>query len=425
MRFNDAMVGKRGEVVKLVKQGVLSQQQGADELGVSVRQIRRLVERLDGAADPAAALRYQRRHPAPNRIDEMVRERVGELMREHPHWSAAVIWEALEATGTDPLPSERTVRRWVEMERPVPAARRRDRPARRFEAPRPLCLVQMDTTSGQWLVGKRSAHVIVTLDDYSRVVLAAQAVEADSTVNNLEVLEATVARYGPMEVLYSDNGSVFRITRYARSRFYSYRPEVLAGEEPTQLARAVRELGAVPLTHEPGNARAKGKLERWNRFFQERVIAEGPFPDVEDLDHAVQEWIGFYNERHIHRAIGAPPASRLAGFHPRALPAGARPLEDICALLDTRKVAKDHTISFDGLSYTLPREPNLVAFTVELRIRPGRTLRVWYRDQLIAELAHGIPPAPEGLSVDQLLEAVLARAEPKPPKRSPSTRERR
>lgn len=425
MRFNDAMVGKRTEVVKLVKQGVLSQQQGADELEVSVRQIRRLVRRLDGAEDPLAALGYQRKHPAPNRIDELVREQVRELMREHPHWSAAVIWETLEATGADPLPGERTVRRWIETERPAPVAGRRERPARRFEAPRPLCLVQMDTTSGQWLVGKRSAHVIATLDDHSRVVLAGRAVEADSSVNNLEVLEATVARYGAMEVLYSDNGSVFRITRYARSRFYSYRPEVLAGEEPTQLARAVRELGAVPLTHEPGNARAKGKLERWNRFFQERVIAEGPFPCIEDLDDALQEWIGFYNERHIHRAIGGPPASRLAGFQPRPLPVGARPLQDICSLLETRKVAKDHTISLDGLSYTLPHEPNLVAFTVELRIRPGHTLRVWYRDRLVAELAHGSPPAPEGLSVDQLIERVLARAEPKPPKHSQPNPERR
>ena len=114
---------------------------------------------------------------------------------------------------------------------PVSAVGRRERPARRFEAPRPLCLVQMDTTSGQWLTGKRSAHVIVTLDDYSRAVLAGRAVEADSTVNNLTVLEAAVERYGAMEVLYSDNGSVFRTTRYAHSRFYSYRPEVLAGEE--------------------------------------------------------------------------------------------------------------------------------------------------------------------------------------------------
>lgn len=43
---------------------------------------------------------------------------------------------------------------------------------------------------------------------------------------------------------------------------------MLTGHAPTQLARAVGELGAVLLTHTPGNAQAKGKIERWNGCFQ-------------------------------------------------------------------------------------------------------------------------------------------------------------
>jgi hypothetical protein len=85
------------------------------------------------------------------------------------------------------------------------------------------------------------------------------------------------------------------------------------------------------------------------------------------------------------------PQARLTGYQPRALPAGAWPLEDICALRETPKVAKDHTISLAGRSYTLPREPNLVAFTVELRIRPGEAVRVWQDDTLIVELPYGEP----------------------------------
>lgn len=168
---------------------------------------------------------------------------------------------------------------------------------------------------------------------------------ADSSAHNLAVLEEAVARHGPMRVLYSDNGSVFRTTRYEGSRFYVYSPEVLAGEAPTQLARAVGELGAVLLTHTLGNARAKGKLERWNRFFQGRVLADGPYASVEALDEALQRWVARYNAHHRHRAIGGPPAMRLVGHTPRPLPAGARPLQDICALRETRKVARDHTIS--------------------------------------------------------------------------------
>jgi hypothetical protein len=271
----------------------------------------------------------------------------------------------------------------------------------------------MDTTSGQWLVGNRMVYVIVLLDDYSRAILAARAVGADSSAHNLAVLEEAVARYGPMRVLYSDNGSVFRTTRHGDSRFYVYSAQVLAGEAPTQVARALGELGAVLLTHQVGNARAKGKLERWHRFFQARLLADGPYASVAALDAALQAWVERYNTRHRHRAIGGPPATRLAGYVPRALAAGARPLRDICALRETRKVAKDHTVSLDGVSYVLPREPNLVAFTVELRIRPGQTVRVWHHDRLVAELPHGGPPPRDGLSVDQILSEVLPRLQPK------------
>jgi hypothetical protein len=107
--------------------------------------------------------------------------------------------------------------------------------------------------------------------------------------------------------------------------------------------------------------------------------------------------------------IGCSPAARLLGHAPRTLPAGARPLRDICALLETRKVAKDHTISLDGITYALPREPNLVAFKVEVRVRPGQTVRIWHADRLVAELPHGEPKPQDGLTVDQLLYEILPR----------------
>ena len=61
----------------------------------------------------------------------------------------------------------------------------------------------MDTTSGLWLDGRQMAYVIVVLDDYSRAILAARAVEADSSWHNLRVLEEAVGRYGPPRVLSS------------------------------------------------------------------------------------------------------------------------------------------------------------------------------------------------------------------------------
>ena len=149
---------------------------------------------------------------------------------------------------------------------------------------------------------------------------------------------------------------------------------------------------------------------------RELGITVVPFGEPEwqrALDAALQEWLRYYNERHHHRTIQTVPQARLAGYQPRPLPPGDRPLRDICALRETRKVAKDHTVSLDGHLYTLPREPNLVAFTVELRVRPGATVRVWHQDQFIAELPHAGPPTASALTVDQVLERVLPRLTPK------------
>jgi transposase InsO family protein len=412
MRFTERMIGERGAVVDLVRQGLLTQADAAARLELTDRQVRRLVRRVERAGGALGVLAYQRQHPAPNRLPESVRAAVRVIATEHPAWSAQAVWEAVEAQAVAPLPSLRTVSGWLRAARAAGLGPR-PKPARRWEAPGPLALVQMDTTYGQWLVGPRMAYVIVLLDDYSRAILAARAVSADSTMNNLRVLEEAVSRYGPPAVLYSDNGSIFRTTRHGPSRFHAYREAVRAGEVPTQFARALGELGVVLLPHEPGNARAKGKLERWNRFFQERVVAEGPYASAEALDAALQEWLGYYNTRHHHRMIGTVPYARLGAYAPRALPAGARPLGDICALRETRKVAKDHTISLDGRPYTLPREPNLVAFTVELRIRPGQTVRVWHGEQFIVELPYGAPPPTDALTVDAVLERVLPRLQPK------------
>jgi hypothetical protein len=166
MRFTERMIRERGAVVTLVQQGLLTQVDAGAQLELTDRQVRRLVRRVEQAGGDVQALAYQRRHPAPNRLPAHVRAAVGALAAEHPAWSAAAIWEAVEAQAVTPLPSLRTVSGWLRAER-AGARGPRPKPARRFEAPGPLALVQMDTTYGQWLVGPRMAYVIAMLDDYS------------------------------------------------------------------------------------------------------------------------------------------------------------------------------------------------------------------------------------------------------------------
>jgi len=284
---------------------------------------------------------------------------------------------------------------------------RHPRPARRFERHTFGELWQMDTTSGVWLQGYRLVYVVTILDDHSRAIVACRVFSSDSSYHNLLTLRQAMERSGRPRVLYTDNDSKFRLTRYQRSRSYTYKLETLAGLVETEVARALRELDVQLLSHLPGNAQAKGKIERFFRFLQERVLTHNRARSLEELQALIDEWVSAYNAQHVNRDTGATPAERL-------MPSVARALEgepdDIFCLKEERKVAKDHTLSLDGVTYTLPSEPVLVAFKVQLHIHPGERLRVWHGGQLVAELPHidkeQVRDAP--LRVDEVIEDILA-----------------
>ena len=395
----------RYPLMVLVDQGKLTQVAAAEEMGLSVRQVRRVLKRYRESGRRLESLVYQRRHPAPNALPESVRGEIRRLHQEYPHWSSPAISEALAAT-EGAIIHRATVHRLLSREagRAVPRMRR---PARRFEMRAFGELWQMDTTMGAWLEGYRRTYVVAILDDYSRMVVAARVFSSDSSYHSLLTLRQAMERYGRPRVLYTDNDSKFRITRYQRSRFYTYRDETLEGLVETEVGRALRELDVQLLSHLPGNAQAKGKIERFFRFLQGRVLTHNRARNLEELQALIDAWVTAYNARHVNRDTGGTPNDRLA-------PSVARPLEgspdDIFCLKEERKVAKDHTISLDGVTYTLPSEPVLVAFKVQLHIHPGERLRVWHGGRLVAELPHvdkeRLRDAP--LRVEQVVEDILA-----------------
>jgi hypothetical protein len=99
----------------------------------------------------------------------------------------------------------------------------------------------------------------------------------------------------------------------------------------TEIGRALRDLDVQLLSHLPGNAQAKGKIERFFRFRHERVLDHNQAVSLEELQSLVGRWVEAYNTQHVHRGTGCTSAQRL-------LPSVARPLEgnqdDIFCLKD-------------------------------------------------------------------------------------------
>ena len=381
---------ERHQILMLALRKQISQIKAAEELGLSLSHTKLLMRKLKKAEGDIHCLLYQRHHSAWNRLPQQVRDAVVALKEERPRRSnpfIAGLLDELYEIKVHPT----TVRNILIEAGKYTCSRERRRPAIRFEAKSFGEIYQMDSTSGAWLEGYRQVTLVLILDDYSRTIVAGHFMDSDSTYNNMLVIREAAQEYGLFSLLYVDNDSKFKVIRHGNSRFFDYKEETLAGETITEIHRALLELGIVLLPHEPGNARAKGKIERVFRFIQERFIPEHTAITLEETDTQFQRWINWYNTHHVNRDIGVVPRSRLQPSVTRPLPQELN-LDDVLCFKQERKVAKDNSFSLDGVSYTIPREHNMVAFKVKLHIQPGMKIGVWHSEQFICELAYIFNP---------------------------------
>lgn len=387
MKKGDVLkVLRRHQILTLAMERQITRGEAAQELGISLPHAKKLLKRLREAAGNPNCLFYHRTHPPPNKLPENIRDKVIALKRENRGRSNPLIADLLcDETGMRIHPN--TVRN-ILLERGEYSRCYCRRPSRRFEMTSFGQLVQMDTTSGCRLEGYRRVYLVLIMDDFSRTIMAARFFDSDSTYNNMLVLREAIESYGVFPNLYTDNDSKFKLIRYEGSRFFDYKEATLQGETITQLHRALLELGITLITRLSGNARAKGKVERLFRFIQERFISEHTANSLAELNSQLQKWVSWYNHHHINRDTGCIPLARRAPSATR--PLDGTNLDDVLCLKEERKVGKDNGFSLDGITYTIPREYNMVAFKVGLHIHPRKKIRVWHKDQFLCQLPHFI-----------------------------------
>ena len=97
MRRGWLWVMTRYPLVVLVEQGKLTEREAAQEMGLSVCQVRRILKRYRESGRQLESLAYQRQHPAPNALPQSTRGHIRRLHREYPHWSCPALAEALAA----------------------------------------------------------------------------------------------------------------------------------------------------------------------------------------------------------------------------------------------------------------------------------------------------------------------------------------
>jgi putative transposase len=270
------------------------------------------------------------------------RELLLDIRRERPSASAALILRTLVADGrlAQAEVSEPTLRRLYRdhgLDRTAVRDGEGRRVRLRWQAERPDALWQGDVCHGPALdVGgrKEPLRIHALLDDHSRYVVALEAHHTEREADMLTVFAGALRRHRVPGVLYLDNGSTYR------------------GEA---LRLACERLGTSLLHPRPGDAPARGKIERfWRSLRQGCLDFLGTMASLDDVNLRLRAFL----EEHYHVAphgglLGRTPAAVYAeGKDDRVRPSEAE-LADAFTIRERRRVRRDTTVSVSGKDWEL------------------------------------------------------------------------
>lgn len=361
--------------LRFLNKGLISLKETATNLGLSIRQVQRLLERLkENHWNPKSLL--PKSHGGWNRKTDL-RKKVISLHQQRPERSNPAIQVLLKEEGIETSPA--TIRR-IRIEAGLyKEIKLEKRYFKKFEAKRFGDLIQMDTMSGYWLEGK-ATKLVLAIDDFSRAILASQWTAHDTAWQNMVILRKIIEKYGLPAVIYTDNDSKFRIIRHRRSIYQNYKEE----DYETQIKRALRELNIALVNHPPYQAFCKGKVERLFRFIQERFLPEIKAENFEELNREFSKWVRWYNSEHVNRMTDCKPKERFqpSGFRPLS---GKEDLDYVFSLRETRKIDKYNSFSFNGKKYFLKSKEPIWGNRVVLALNPNHRIKVYYSNKFLEE----------------------------------------
>ena len=326
----------RLKVIEAVLEKRLQQGVAAERLGLSVRQLKRLVRahRERGAVGLVSKRRGQ---PSKRRIEETEREAVLACVRSrYADFGPTLAAEYLTSYHGFARSVE-TLRQWmIEDELWQPKRQRRARPFQLRERRAGVGeLVQFDGSPHAWLEERGPRCTLIAfVDDASGRLQYARFAPAETSRACLRGLRAYVACYGRPVAFYSDRHSIFT----------KHDPE---NPTPTQFERAVRALGIEPIL--ALSPQAKGRVERSFQTMQDRLVKALRLAGIDTLDAAnalLPRFIEHYNAR-----FAKPPRSPADAHRPADIDA-----ERLCHVTceqHARTLSKSLSCQYRGRQYLI------------------------------------------------------------------------
>lgn len=280
----------RVEILIRVGQKKLKQAHAAIELGLSLRQVRRLYKRYKANGITALAS-LRRGKPSNNKLAKITQVRVTEIVTNplYTGFGPTLMAEKLEELHNIKI-SHETVRQlmiqnevWstTKEKRPV-IHQQRQRRARAGE------LVQIDGSPHAWFEGRgERCDLLVFIDDATGRTYG-MFVESETTAGYMQATLEYIKLYGKPLAMYSDKHSIFRINNGHGTRKENF----------TQFGRALEELD-IDLIF-ANSPQAKGRVERANKTLQDRLIKEMRLAGINNIAEG-NKFLSKYWDKHNKR----------------------------------------------------------------------------------------------------------------------------
>ena len=400
---------KRLKVLVELEAGRLAGQEAAEVLGISERQVWRVVAafRKEGAAGLAHGNRG--REPV-NKLGSATRERILWLADvQYADYNDSHFTEKLEQEHQIRVSRStlRRLRRSIGQSSPRKCRRPRHRKRRERYSQRGM-LLQLDGSPHDWLEGRGPRlTLLVAIDDASGEVPHGVFRQQEDDAGYLELVWGISRTHGLPLAVYTDRHTIFRSPKQATIE------QELAGERPrSQFGRVMDELGIeMIVAYSP---QAKGRVERLLGTFQDRLVKELREAGActrDEANQVLQRFLPAYSAR-----FGVVPAQAGSAYRP--WPEGLKPEEVFC-FKHHRTVSNDNTISFDGKRLQIPPGPDRVSYArarVEVQQRLNGSLVIRHKGRTLATY----PPATSApVRVGKFTPAPAAQA-PAPAKTQPA-----
>jgi len=326
-----------------VVKGEVTQVRAGEVLGLSERQVRRMVMRIKEEGPEGIRHRSRGRRSVRKMPDERAKEIQGVIRERYPDFGPTLAAEKLKER--EGIEVSREKLRQLMLEAGLWKRARRRKKVHVWRERKAHCgeMVQMDGSDHDWLEGRGPEMVLMGYIDDASSHFFGRFYEYEGVYPAMDSLEHYIRHYGRPVSLYMDKHSTYKTTRQPSL------DELLKGQSAaTQVQRACQELG-IEVIH-AGSPQAKGRVERSFRTHQDRLIKEMRLEGISTMEQA-NAFLDSYLPWHNQKFARQPLKSR--DLHRRLLP-GTR-YRDIFCLKEKRTITNGYTVKWKNRELLIDR----------------------------------------------------------------------